>query len=98
MMPLLATSAAKSIEDLLEAASVQAAFHFFETHSESITEAHVRVCTIPAPPFGEKQRADHVCRTLFEIGLIDSQIDEEGNCRALRPGRSQAPLLVVSAH
>jgi tripeptide aminopeptidase len=98
MMPVLTTNAAKSIEDLLEASSVQAAFHFFETNSESITEEHIRVCTIPAPPFGEKQRADHVCRTLFEIGLVDSQIDEEGNCFALRPGRSQSPLVVVSAH
>lgn len=98
MMPVLATSPAKIIEDLLEAHSVQAAFQFFETNSESITEEHIRVCTIPAPPFGEKQRADHVCQTLFEIGLSESQIDEEGNCFALRPGRSQSPLVVVSAH
>lgn len=97
-MPVLATSAAKSIEDLLAVPSVQAAFDFFETHSESITEEHIRVCTIPAPPFGEKQRADYLCRTLFEIGLVEAQIDEEGNCFALRPGRSQSPLVVVSAH
>ncbi len=78
--------------------SVQSAFHFFDTQVDSITEEHIRVGSIPAPPFGEKQRAEFLCRTFSEIGLDDSHIDEEGNFIALRPGRSLSPLVVVSAH
>ncbi len=33
-----------------------------------------------------------------ELGIADAHIDDEGNCVALRRGRAERPLLVVSAH
>ncbi len=91
-------AAFKIIEELLASPSVQVAFSFFDSHAEEITEEQIRICSIPAPPFDEQRRADYLCERFGEIGLEDARIDEEGNCLALRRGRSLSPLLVVSAH
>jgi len=98
MTSVLTVTAAKSIEEMLASPSVQAAFSFFDSHKEEITEEQIRICSIPAPPFDEKRRAAYLCERFSEIGLEDARIDEEGNCLALRRGRCLSPLLVVSAH
>src|SRR5687768_12877701 len=98
MIPTLTIAAAKSIAEILALPSIQTAFHFFDSHAEEITEEQIRICSIPAPPFEEKRRADYLRERFNEIGLEDPRIDEEGNCLALRRGGSLFPLLVVSAH
>lgn len=98
MQTALTTTPITSIAELLDTPSVQAAFGFFDSHADSITEEHIRICSIPASPFCERERADYLNQRLQEIGLVDNQIDEVGNCIALRKGSSLSPLLVVSAH
>jgi acetylornithine deacetylase/succinyl-diaminopimelate desuccinylase-like protein len=88
----------KTVRELLGNSRVRNAFQFFESRAAEITEDHIRLCTIPAPPFGEALRAAYLAERFREHGLRDAQIDEEGNCVALREGRSLSPLLVVSAH
>jgi acetylornithine deacetylase/succinyl-diaminopimelate desuccinylase-like protein len=94
----LSATPAKTIEEMMALASVQAAFSFFNSQSEAITEEQIRICSIPAPPFEEKRRADYLCKRFSELGLEDVRIDEEGNCLALRRGSALSPLLAVSAH
>jgi tripeptide aminopeptidase len=77
---------------------VTRALRFFETNADAITEEHVRICSIPASPFGEQQRAEYLSRKFRELGLTEVEIDDEGNCLGLLKGSSQTPLLVVSAH
>lgn len=77
---------------------VTRAFHFFQTNADAITEEHVRICSVPATPFGEQERAEYFSRKFKEIGLTEVEIDEEGNCLGLLKGSSTTPLLVVSAH
>jgi tripeptide aminopeptidase len=77
---------------------VRRAFRFFEEHSGAIDEEHARVCAVPAPPFGESERAEYVRSKLVECGLGEAYIDAVGNCVALRRGREERPLLVLSAH
>lgn len=77
---------------------VTRALRFFETNADAITEEHVRICSIPASPFGEQQRAQYLSHKFREIGLTEVEIDDEGNCLGLLKGSSQKPLLVVSAH
>jgi tripeptide aminopeptidase len=77
---------------------VTRALRFFETNAGAITEEHVRICSIPASPFGEQQRAEYFSRKFKELGLTEVEIDDEGNCLGLLKGSSQTPLLVVSAH
>ena len=77
---------------------VTRALRFFETNADAITAEHVRICSVPASPFGEQERAEYLSRKFSELGLTEVEIDEEGNCLGLLKGSSQTPLLVVSAH
>jgi tripeptide aminopeptidase len=77
---------------------VTRALRFFETNADAITEEHIRICSVPASPFGEQQRAEYLSRKFSELGLTEVEIDDEGNCLGLLKGSSQKPLLVVSAH
>ncbi len=86
------------IGELLRAAGVRRAFRFFDEHAAEITDEHARICSIPAPPFGERERALYLAERFRQYGLSNASLDEEGNCVALRAGASLEPLLVVSAH
>ncbi len=86
------------VRDLLTDERVLLAFDYFAGQSTEITNKHIEICSIPAPPFGESDRAEFLKREFEACGLSDVVIDEEGNCVALRPGRSLRPLVVVSAH
>ncbi len=98
MTPALTITQTKLIEKLLATPSVQSAFQFFDSQADEITEEQISICSIPASPFAEKERAEYFRKRLCEIGLVNARLDEEGNCVALRQGRSLSPLLVVSAH
>ena len=95
---LHATEPARILRDLLADASVTRALNFFETHHAAITAQHEAICRIPAPPFGEAERARLLLKLFQARGLADAEIDSEGNVTALRRGRDLHPLLVVSAH
>ena len=77
---------------------VARAFRFFETNAEAITAEHIRICSIPASPFNEQERAEYLSRKFSELGLSEVELDEEGNCLGLLEGASRSPLMVVSAH
>lgn len=98
MAILLTSAAVKTVEELLAAENVQRAFRNFEAYADELTQEQINICAIPAPPFFEGERAEYFRGRLSEIGLREARIDEEGNCVALRSGRSLSPLLVVSAH
>jgi acetylornithine deacetylase/succinyl-diaminopimelate desuccinylase-like protein len=98
MSSVKSLSPALTIRDLVESTPVQRAFEFIDSRLDEITEEQIRICSIPAPPFGEQERGEYLRNRFIESGLADAQIDEEGNCIALRKGHSAAPLLVVSAH
>jgi acetylornithine deacetylase/succinyl-diaminopimelate desuccinylase-like protein len=98
MVSSLALVPEQIIKELLESARVREALRFFEARAAEITEAQVAICSIPAPPFREAERAAHLCEKFRELGLPDARVDEEGNVVALRRGRSVSPLVVVSAH
>jgi tripeptide aminopeptidase len=98
MMPALKTAPAQTVRELLASAQVAEASRFFESNADAITEEQIRICSIPASPFGERERAKYLCEKFRELGLAEPHIDEEGNCVGLRSGNSPSPLLVVSAH
>jgi tripeptide aminopeptidase len=99
---MLTTSAAAEprevLSELLADERVRRAFHFFVEQAAEIDAEHTRICEVPAPPFGEGARALYLRDKFRECGLENATIDEEGNCVALRPGRLERPLLVLSAH
>jgi acetylornithine deacetylase/succinyl-diaminopimelate desuccinylase-like protein len=86
------------VREILASERVRRAFEFFETAAADITEEHAAICAIPAPPFGEAVRAEYLRARFRQRGLAETEMDAEGNCVAVRRGRSLHPLLVVSAH
>jgi len=88
----------KSVAQLMSTPHVARALRFFETHADAIIEEQIRICSIPASPFGEQERAEYLSRKFSELGLTEVEIDEEGNCLGLLAGSSRSPLIVVSAH
>ena len=86
------------VHDLLAAPQVQSAFRLFESQAMRITEEQIEICAIAAPPFGEKLRAEYLRKKFSESGLVETDIDEAGNCLALYEGRESAAVLVFSAH
>ena len=98
MVSALKSSPALTIRNLISSAGVARAFRFFETNAEAITDEHIRFCSIPASPFGERERAEYLSQKFSSLGLSEVEIDHEGNCLALITGASRSPLMVVSAH
>lgn len=87
-----------SAHSLLSSPVVGPAFRFLEKNAEVITDEQIQICSIPAPPFGERGRAEFLAAKFSALGLTEVEIDEEGNCLGLIKGTSHSPLLVVSAH
>jgi tripeptide aminopeptidase len=95
---LQTTPAQTTISDLLATSQVASALRFFDDNEEEITQQHIRICSVPASPFAEHQRAEYLLAKFVELGLTQTTLDEEGNCLGLLEGDSRSPLLVVSAH
>jgi tripeptide aminopeptidase len=98
MSTILPSVADQRIEGLLNTSAVQQAFSYFDSHAEAITEEQVQINSIPAPSFGESERAEYLRQKFAAAGLTSARLDDEGNCVALRQGALDMPLLVVSAH
>lgn len=86
------------VRDLHSSEAVTLAFRFFESHAPDFIEEQMRICSIPAPPYGESERAEYLRLRFIECGLDEAHLDAEGNCVASRRGRNRSPLVVVSAH
>ena len=86
------------VRELIKLESVQHASASFAARAAQLTEEHIRICSIPAPPFHESVRAMYLSERFRQLGLTEVGLDEEGNCYALRSGKSSSPLLAVSAH
>lgn len=92
------TSPTLTARSLLSSSQVARALGSFERNAAAITEEHIRICSIPASPFGEQERAEYLRDKFTALGLSEVEIDEEGNCLGLIVGASLSPMLVVSAH
>lgn len=98
MSSALKLSPALTIRHLLSSAEVARALRFFENNAEAITDEQIRICSVPASPFNEQERAEYLAKKFVSLGLTEVEIDEEGNCLGLLEGASRSPLMVVSAH
>jgi tripeptide aminopeptidase len=98
MSSAVKTSPAETIRDLVSSRKVATAFEFFANNAAEITAEHVEICSVPASPFAEQERANYLRKRFLDLGLTEVKIDPEGNCLGLRKGISLNPLLIVSAH
>lgn len=89
---------ADPVDELLRSPAVQSARRAIRDLEPQTIDTQATLCEIPAPPFGESQRAEAVRALFDDAGLTDVRIDQTGNVLGERPGRSAHPNVVVSAH
>jgi tripeptide aminopeptidase len=87
-----------SVAHLLHNPAVQAALDAARRREPHLIDEQVRLCEIPAPPFGEARRAAAYADLFRGLGLRNVRIDREGNVLGERPGAAARPHLVFSAH
>jgi tripeptide aminopeptidase len=77
---------------------VQAAMHAARGTEQATINDQVRLCEVPAPPFGERARAAVVLDMLKASGLKNVRFDRAGNVVGERIGRHARPHVVLTAH
>lgn len=75
----------------------QAARHIRSTDERTLGE-QCELTEIPAPPFGEDDRAGRMAELMRAAGLAGVERDREGNVRARLPGPGDGPPFIVAAH
>lgn len=79
--------------------AVERATAWFESHAQALIDRQVEVTGIPAPPFGERARAEWLADRFREIGLGDVHLDGIGNVLGIRPGTGpERRYLAITAH
>jgi tripeptide aminopeptidase len=96
---LLAQRQAQDIGSrLLQDPQVLAALEAAGAGEAEVIADQIRLCEIPAPPFGEQARGRALEQAFRSLGLRDVRVDAEGNVIGVRPGRAPRPNVVMSAH
>ena len=99
LIPGLAAAQTADVGALLMAdKTVVAALERAKVNETEIIAEQVRVCEIPAPPFGEEKRGLEFKNIFTKLGLQNVRIDGVGNVLGERPGKGPKPHLVFAAH
>jgi tripeptide aminopeptidase len=80
---------------------VHQAFRWLHLHDGLLMDWQRTLVGIPAPPFGEQQRAAWLLDQFRSLGLAEADIDEEGNVLGLLPApesNDNKAAVVLSAH
>jgi acetylornithine deacetylase/succinyl-diaminopimelate desuccinylase-like protein len=89
----------QQIAQLAAMPAVHAAFSWFQVHEQELRRLQLEIARIPAPPFGEAERANWLRNKFVALALEKVEIDEIGNVTALLPGAdSSLPGTAISAH
>jgi acetylornithine deacetylase/succinyl-diaminopimelate desuccinylase-like protein len=83
---------------LMRDPSIRKVVDGLQTQEPYVIEQQMRLCEIPAPPFGESARAAAFKQAFDRLGLTNVRIDSAGNVLGERPGLAARPHLVLSAH
>ncbi len=78
--------------------TVQAAMEHIVAIEPQSRRDLIELTEIPAPPFGEENRARRFAEMLRQAGLSDVTIDDVGNVIGRRPGKSGDRVVAYSAH
>lgn len=78
---------------------VHHAFQWMHLEEKRIMQWQTALVKVPAPPFGERPRAEWLVERFRELGLTDPHIDEAGNAIAMLGGTEKsARRVLLSAH
>jgi len=86
-----------SIRALLENPRVSRGLRVFAAEGQWITDQQIQITQIPAPPFGEARRAEHM-QQVFRVLGYEARLDSAGNVVAERRGADPRRVILLSAH
>lgn len=87
------------ITQLAQDRAVHKAFGWFHLHEQRLRTWQKQFVAIPAPPFGEADRAAWFAARFEDLGLANVHVDEAGNALGLlREDDGTSPLVLLSAH
>ncbi|WP_158786801.1 M20/M25/M40 family metallo-hydrolase [Granulicella sp. L46] len=81
--------------------AVHRAFAWLHLHEARMRRWQMEFLGIPAPPFGEAERAAWFCERFREMGLADARVDAAGNAVAelgAEGAGDNGPVVMLSAH
>lgn len=81
-----ATPASASITQIAADRRVHQAFQWLHLQEKRVMQWQMDLVSVPAPPFGERPRAEWLCERFRELQLSDPHLDEIGNVIATIPG------------
>jgi tripeptide aminopeptidase len=94
----VAPAHAATVKRIMDSLAYKTAVGTLQADHERWVREVIQITEIPAPPFKEHVRATAYRDMLKAHGLIDVEIDAEGNAMGLRKGTGGGGLVVVSAH
>lgn len=86
------------MKDIAAAPDVRNGLRALETHLPDVIDDAVTICEVPAPPFQEARRAEHVSGRMQALDLSVPRIDAEGDVICELPGAPGRPTVVLMAH
>ncbi|HZY61309.1 MAG TPA: M20/M25/M40 family metallo-hydrolase [Edaphobacter sp.] len=96
------SSAQQRITRLASLTAVHRAFHWLHLHQPQLRKWQLEMVRIPAPSFGESERAAWFLDRFRQLGLANPHLDKEGNALAelpsMRQDLSAPPVVLLSAH
>ncbi|HWR17770.1 MAG TPA: M20/M25/M40 family metallo-hydrolase [Terriglobales bacterium] len=96
----LSRSARQQVTQVAALPEVHRTFQWFRDHQRDLSDAQIELTAIPAPPFGERARAEWFQERFSAAGLSAVEIDEIGNVVAYLPGATPVSegVVAVTAH
>jgi tripeptide aminopeptidase len=96
---MASSAASAAIATIAAGRRVHQAFQWLHLQEQRMMQWQTELVRVPAPPFGERPRAEWLCARFSELGLADPHIDEVGNAIAMRHGSAGAgSRVLISAH
>lgn len=83
---------------LLQDATVKGALDAARKNEPATIDEQIELCEVAAPPFKEDARVQLYKKKFEALGLANVRIDAEGNVVGDRPGLSEHPHLLFTAH
>src|SRR6201996_2243196 len=88
MTPSPAAAANARITTLAAHRAIHRAFHWLHLYELQLQRWHREIVAIPAPPFGEADRAAWFAKRFADLGLTNAHVDAIGNALAELPSTS----------
>src|ERR1700761_9411659 len=88
MTPSPAAAANARITTLAAHRAIHRAFHWLHLYELQLQRWHREIVAIPAPPFGEADRAAWFVTRFADLGLTNAHLDPIGNALAELPSTS----------